>query len=51
MSSYVKVVPEAFAAASGDLTGIGEALEGATAAAAPNFRKSRLLVFMIVDFL
>ncbi len=36
MSSYVNVVPEAFAAASGDLTGIGEALEGATAAAAPS---------------
>ena len=36
MSSYVIAVPEAFAAVSGDLTGIGEAIKGAAAAAAPS---------------
>jgi len=36
MSSYVIAAPEAIALASGDLTGIGEAIEGATAAAAPS---------------
>jgi hypothetical protein len=36
MSSYVIAVPEAFAAVSGDLTGIGEAIKGAAADAAPS---------------
>ena len=36
MSSYVIAAPEAFAVASGDLTGIGEAIKGAAAAAAPS---------------
>ncbi len=36
MSSYVIAVPEAFAAVSGDLTGIGEAIKGAAAEAAPS---------------
>jgi hypothetical protein len=36
MSSYVIAAPEAFAAASADLTGIGEAIKGAAAAAAPS---------------
>ncbi len=35
MSSFVSAAPEAFASVSGDLTGIGEAIEGASAAAAP----------------
>ncbi|SON62874.1 Triacylglycerol lipase [Mycobacterium simulans] len=35
MSSYVIAVPEALAAASEDLTGIGEAIKRAAAAAAP----------------
>ncbi|SOJ56404.1 Triacylglycerol lipase [Mycobacterium simulans] len=35
MSSYVIAVPEALTAASGDLTGIGEAIKRAAAAAAP----------------
>ncbi|MBY0388712.1 MAG: PE family protein [Mycobacterium pseudokansasii] len=35
MSSYVIAAPEAVAVASGDLTGIGEAIKGAAAAAAP----------------
>jgi hypothetical protein len=35
MSSYVIAAPEAFAVASGDLTGIGDAIRAATAAAAP----------------
>ena len=35
-SSYVVVEPEALAAASGDLTGIEEAIKGAAAAAAPS---------------
>ena len=35
MSSYVLAVPEAVAAASGELAGIGEAIRGAAAAAAP----------------
>ncbi|KAA1252129.1 PE family protein [Mycobacterium simiae] len=35
MSSYVIAAPEALAAASGELTGIGEAIRGAAAAAAP----------------
>ncbi|WP_261861807.1 PE family protein, partial [Mycobacterium marinum] len=34
--SYVTAAPEALAAAAGDLTGIGEALRAATAAAAPS---------------
>src|ERR1700722_18203067 len=34
MSSYVIVVPEALSAAAADLSGIGDALRGATAAAA-----------------
>ncbi len=36
MSSYVIAAPEALAAASADLTGIGEAIKGAAAAAAPS---------------
>lgn len=36
MSSYVIAAPEAIALASGDLTGIGEAIKGAAAAAAPS---------------
>jgi hypothetical protein len=36
MSSYVIAAPEAIALASGDLTGIGEAIKEATAAAAPS---------------
>ncbi len=36
MLSYVTAAPEALAAAAGDLTGIGEALRAATAAAAPS---------------
>jgi hypothetical protein len=36
MSSYVIAVPEAIAAVSGDLTGIEEAVKGASAAAAPS---------------
>ena len=36
MSSYVIAAPEAFAVASGDLTGIGEAIKGAATAAAPS---------------
>jgi hypothetical protein len=36
MASYVIAAPEAVALASADLTGIGEVLEGATAAAAPS---------------
>ena len=36
MSSYVIAAPEAFAAVSGDLTGIGEAIKGAAAEAAPS---------------
>ncbi|ORB56363.1 PE family protein [Mycobacterium persicum] len=36
MSSYVITAPEAIAVASGDLTGIGEAIKGAAAAAAPS---------------
>lgn len=36
MSSYVIAAPEAFAEASGDLTGIGEAVKAATTAAAPS---------------
>jgi len=36
MSSYVIAAPEALAVASGDLTGIGEAIRGAAAAAAPS---------------
>ena len=36
MSSYVIAAPEAFALASGDLTGIGEAIKEAAAAAAPS---------------
>lgn len=36
MSSYVIAAPEAVALASADLTGIGKAIEGATAAAAPS---------------
>jgi PE family len=36
MSSYVIAVPEAFAAVSGDLTGIEEAIKEAAAAAAPS---------------
>ncbi|KZS72783.1 PE-PGRS family protein [Mycobacterium kansasii] len=36
MSSYVIAAPEAIAVASGDLTGIGEAIKGAAAAAAPS---------------
>ena len=36
MSSYVIAVPEAFAAASADLAGIGEAIKGAAAEAAPS---------------
>jgi hypothetical protein len=38
MSSYVNAVPEAFAAVSGDLTGIEEAIKGASAEAAPSTR-------------
>jgi hypothetical protein len=33
--SFVTAVPEAFAIASGDLTGIGSAIQAANAAAAP----------------
>ncbi len=36
MSSYVIAAPEAFAVAWGDLTGIGEAIKGTAAAAAPS---------------
>ena len=36
MSSYVIAAAEALAAASADLTGIGEAIKGAAAAAAPS---------------
>jgi hypothetical protein len=36
MSSYVIAVPEAFAAVTGELTGIGEAIKGAAAEAAPS---------------
>ncbi|WP_239987980.1 PE family protein [Mycobacterium kansasii] len=36
MPSYVIAAPEAIAVASGDLTGIGEAIKGAAAAAAPS---------------
>jgi hypothetical protein len=36
MSSYVMAAPEAFAVASGDLTGLEEAIEGTAAAAAPS---------------
>jgi len=36
MSSYVIAAPEAFAAASGDLTGIGETIKEAVATAAPS---------------
>ena len=36
MSSYVFAAPEALAQASGDLAGIGEAIHGASAAAAPS---------------
>jgi hypothetical protein len=36
MSSYVIAAPEALAVASGDLTGIGEAIRAASAAAAPS---------------
>ncbi|MEG7364430.1 PE family protein, partial [Pseudomonas citronellolis] len=36
MSSYVIAAPEAFALASGELTSIREAIEGAAAAAAPS---------------
>ena len=39
MSSYVIAAPDAFAVASGDLTGVGEAIEGAAAGAAPTTTK------------
>ena len=35
MSTYVIAAPEHFAVASGDLTGLGEAIDGTAAAAAP----------------